>query len=70
MREFWFVVHPGNDLLYEALKRVLEGRPGFRIIKDRRSFEDEAGEWTGSERRTAHVWASNDVLIAECEKPM
>ena len=50
MVEFWFVVHPANDTVYEALRQVLSGRPGFYVIK---------------ERRTANVWVSDLISIAD-----
>ena len=67
MVEFWFVVHPGNATVYEALRQVLSARPGFYITKDRRRSEGTEG-WNGDERRTANVWVSDVISIAEYER--
>ena len=67
MVEFWFVVHPADDTVYEALRQVLSGRPGFYVIKDRRTSEGTES-WNGDERRTANVWVSDVISIAECER--
>ena len=67
MVEFWFVVRPGNDTVYEALKRVMSGRPGFYVTKDRRRIEAAPG-WKGKEHRTANVWDSDVVSVAEYDR--
>jgi hypothetical protein len=63
--EFWFVVDPGNDQLYEALERVLAGRPGLHVVRNRRS--PDAGRAPGGERRKARVWKGDELVIAEDE---
>lgn len=65
MAEYWFVVKPVNEPLYEALLTVLTGRPGFHIIKDRRA--QAGGPPASGERRTAQTWAADEILIAERE---
>ncbi|HET9866157.1 MAG TPA: hypothetical protein VFQ06_02600 [Nitrospira sp.] len=67
MVEFWFVVRPGNDTVYEALKEVMSGRPGFYVTKDRRRIEGTEG-WNGEEHRTANVWSSDVISIAEYDR--
>ena len=63
--EFWFVVDRGNDQLYEALERVLAGRPGLHVVWNRRS--PDAGRAPGGERRKARVWKGDELVIAEDE---
>ena len=65
MSEYWFVIKPTNEALYEALRTVLMGRPGFHIIKDRRTQSGQAP--VGHERRTARTWAADDISIAHRE---
>ena len=67
MVEFWFVVHTGNDAVYEALRQVMSGRPGFYVTKDRRRSGGSEG-WSGEEHRTANVWVSDVISIAEFER--
>ena len=62
MTEYWFVVAPEHRDLYEGLKAVLDGRPGFHIITERRS---RANGSPGDERRTAHVWDGGLLRIEE-----
>ena len=61
--EYWLVVKPANRLLYDALRRVLSGKPNFYVIRDRRSG-DGAPPASG-ERRRSHVWHGDDMLVAE-----
>jgi hypothetical protein len=65
MPEYWFVVNPTNEPLYEALCSVLTGRPGFHIIKDRRFHDGEPPP--DGERRLAQIWRTDDISIAERE---
>jgi hypothetical protein len=62
MPEYWFVINPASEDLYAALKDVLDGRPGFHVIKDRRSRPSRS---LTVERRKAHVWEGDYVRIAE-----
>ena len=68
MYEYWFVVKPTNEALYEALRTVLTGRPGFHIIRDRRSQTGEPPP--GGERRKAQTWRNGEIVIAEREGPI
>ena len=66
MAEYWFVVPPADESMFEALSSVLKSRPGFYIVKDRRASRN--GPWPGgADRRTAHVWACDVLQIAERE---
>ena len=65
MTEYWFVVSPALDDLYVALKTLLYGRAGIHVIKERRI---ECGVPPSGERRTAHVWQGQEILIAERRK--
>jgi hypothetical protein len=62
MPEYWFVVKPQHDALYEALRRVVAVRPGYHVIIERRSPE---GPRVPTERRTSKVWEGDEILIAE-----
>ena len=68
MTKYWFVVKPARGELYEALKSVLDGRPGFEVIKERRSVH--IGPRTAGDRRRSHVWEGEDMLIAEQQDQM
>ena len=61
--EYWFVVKPTHEELYQGLRTVLQGRPGIHIIKERRSV---TGVGPFGERRLAHVWHGDYLDIAEC----
>ena len=62
MPEYWFVISPKLDDLYEALKSILDGRPGFHVIRDRRLLP---GTGPSGERRVGYVWEEDGILIAE-----
>ena len=68
MSEYWFVVKPTNEPLYEALRMVLTGRQGFHIIKDRRVHAGDVP--AGGERRTARTWVADDISIAHREEQL
>ena len=67
MAEYWFVVPPADDGMFEALSSVLKSRPGFYIIKDRRASRRPEPWSGGMDRRTAHVWGCDVLQIAERE---
>ena len=62
MPEYWFVVKPQHDALYEALRRVVAVRPGYHVVMERRSRTAAA---VPMERRTSKVWQGDEMLIAE-----
>ena len=62
MPEYWFVVSPALEDLYEALKTLVADKPGFHVVKDRRLVP---GTGPSGERRIAHVWNGDGIIIAE-----
>jgi hypothetical protein len=62
MPEYWFIIDSAHADLYEALRAVLKARPGFHVVKERRA---ERGSAPFPERRTATVWGSGGIQVAE-----
>ena len=67
MPEYWFIVKPGYGALYETLRRVVADRPGYHVIRDRRSTGAASRE--DRERRTSKVWHGDEMTIAEQRSP-
>ena len=66
MPEYWFIVKPEHGALYETLRRVVAGRPGYHVIQDRRAAGASSRE---GERRTSKVWEGDEMTIAERRGP-
>jgi hypothetical protein len=62
MPEYWFVVKPEHEELYEALRRVVGGRTRYHVVKERRA---RGSAPPAGERRTSKVWEGDEMLIAE-----
>jgi hypothetical protein len=62
MSDYWFVIRAGNQALFDALKSVLDPKPGFHVVIERRARTGVSPAHL--ERRTAQVWQADDLLIA------
>ena len=62
MPEYWFVVNPDDEALFQALTEVLGHKAGFHVIKERRV--ERRTNSAHSDRRTAHVWQRDALHIA------
>ena len=60
MPQYWIVLKPEREELYQRLLEVLRGSRDVTVIRDRRSGSSPDGG-----RRTALVWQGNGLLIAE-----